>query len=103
MAQAVSRRPVTTARLILCWVSGECCSCRTSVLSARCNEQTVEEGGILGIFEKELCFFGNQAATSKWSSCIALCHSLKGSVPVRPDTHSDTPMPPSPFCFIAPL
>ena len=107
MVQAVSRRPVTTALLGLCWVSGERSSCRTGVLTAWSftvySGHKGEEVGSLGIFEQELCFFGNRGATSKWNSCIAFCHSLKGSVPVRPDAHSDTPMSPSPSCFIAPL
>jgi hypothetical protein len=34
MVQAVSRRPVTTARLGLCWFSGERCSCRTGAFTA---------------------------------------------------------------------
>ena len=52
MAQAVSRRCVTTARLGLCWVSGECCSCRTGVLSALKLNRGTKRGDFCGFSNK---------------------------------------------------
>jgi len=101
------RRSVAALSPRRSWVSGDRCSCRTGVLSA-CSwavytEQMGDARASLGIFEQVWCFFGNRRATSDWSSSTALCHSLKGSVPVLPDAHSDTPTSPSPSCAIAPL
>ena len=82
MTQAFSHRLVTTgvrivASLCLFWFSGVLCSCGTGVLCARSlnvyTEQKDEKGGGLG---RRAMFF--RVASSKWSSCIVLCHFLKG-------------------------